>query len=78
LEGAADGARLRGAPLTVGAAVVGRVTSAAHSPVLDRAIGLGWIRRGRDGFPDELRAGNAVARVVSTPFYDREGTRVRG
>jgi sarcosine oxidase subunit alpha len=78
LEGAADGARLRGAPLTVGAAVVGRVTSAARSPVLDRAIGLGWIRRGRDGFPDELRAGNAVARVVSTPFYDREGTRVRG
>ncbi len=78
LEGAADGAGLRGAPLTVGAAVVGRVTSAARSPVLDRAIGLGWIRRGRDGFPDELRAGNAVVRVVPTPFYDREGTRVRG
>jgi len=36
------------------------------------------IRRGRDGFPNELRAGDAVARVVPTPFYDREGTRVRG
>jgi sarcosine oxidase, subunit alpha len=77
-EGAADGAALRGAPLTVGPAVVGRVTSAERSPALDRAIGLGWIRRDRDGFPNELRAGNAVARVVRTPFYDREGTRVRG
>ena len=77
-EGAADGAGLRGAPLTIGAAAVGRVTSAERSPVLDRAIGLGWIRRGRDGFPNELRAGNAVARVVPTPFYDRKGARVRG
>jgi glycine cleavage system aminomethyltransferase T/thioredoxin reductase len=77
-EGAAEGSGLRGAPLTVGAAVVGRVTSAEPSPVLDRAIGLGWIRRGRDGFPSELRAGNAVARVVPTPFYDPEGTRIRG
>jgi sarcosine oxidase, subunit alpha len=77
-EGAADGAGLRGAPLTVGTAVVGRITSAARSPVLDRTIGLGWIRRDQEGFPDELRAGNAVARVVPTPFYDRKGTRVRG
>jgi glycine cleavage system aminomethyltransferase T len=77
-EGATDGAGLRGAPLTVGATVVGRVTSAERSPVLDRAIGLGWIRRVGDGFPNELRAGSAVARVVPTPFYDREGTRVRG
>ena len=76
-EDATDGAGLRGVPLTVGSAVVGRVTSAERSPVLERAIGLGWIRRARDGFPDELRAGNTVARVVPTPFYDREGTRVR-
>jgi glycine cleavage system aminomethyltransferase T/thioredoxin reductase len=77
-EGAADGAGLRGEPLTIGGAVVGRVTSAERSPVLDRAIGLGWIRRGRDGFPNELRAGSVVARVVPTPFYDRRGERVRG
>jgi glycine cleavage system aminomethyltransferase T/thioredoxin reductase len=77
-EGATDGAGLRGAPLTVGGAVVGRVTSAEHSPALDRAIGLGWFRRGRDGFPNEFRAGDAVARVVPTPFYDPEDTRVRG
>jgi sarcosine oxidase subunit alpha len=77
-EGAADGAGLRGAPLTAGAAVVGRVTSAERSPALDRAIGLGWIRRGRDGFPNELGAGSAIARVVATPFYDPENRRVRG
>jgi sarcosine oxidase subunit alpha len=77
-EGAADGAGLRGAPLTIGAAVFGRVTSAERSPLLDRAIGLGWIRRDREGFPSELRAGNAVARVMPTPFYDRKGARVRG
>jgi sarcosine oxidase subunit alpha len=78
-EGApADGAELRGAPLTVDGSVVGRVTSAARSPVLDRGIGLGWIRGGEDGFPTELGAGSAVARIVPTPFYDPEGARVRG
>ena len=78
-EGApAEGAELRGAPLTVGGAVVGRVTSAANSASLERAIGLGWIRRGEDGFPNELGAGSVVARVVSTPFYDPLGARVRG
>jgi sarcosine oxidase subunit alpha len=56
-EGATDGAGLRGAPLTVGAAVVGRVTSAERSPALDRAIGLGWIRRGRDGVPERAASG---------------------
>jgi sarcosine oxidase, subunit alpha len=78
-EGApANGAELRGAPLTAGGTVVGRVTSAARSPVLDRAIGLGWIRRGDEGFPGELGSGSAVARVVPTPFYDPDGARVRG
>jgi sarcosine oxidase subunit alpha len=74
----ANGAELRGAPLTVGGTVVGRVTSAANSASLERAIGLGWIRWNEDGFPTELGAGAAVARVVATPFYDPEGARVRG
>jgi hypothetical protein len=46
--------------------------------VLDRAIGLGWIRSGDEGFPTELRAGSTVGRVVPIPFYDPEGARVRG
>ena len=74
----ANPAGLRGAPLTLDGAVVGRVTSAANSASLERAIGLGWIRRHEDGFPNELGAGAAVARVVPTPFYDPQGARVRG
>ena len=74
----ADAAELRGVPLTVGDSIVGRVTSSASSPVLDRAIGLGWIRSGDEGFPTELRAGSTVGRVVPIPFYDPEGARVRG
>ena len=35
-------------------------------PLLDRAIGLGLAPASRDGFPNELRAGDAVARVVPT------------
>ena len=57
-EGApADGAELRGAPLTLDGAVVGRVTSAANSASLERAIGLGWIRRGRGRVPERARRG---------------------
>ena len=65
-------------PLTAEDRVVGRITSAERSIALDRPIGLGWIRVGEGGFPSELRAGPTIARVVSTPFYDPEGVRVRG
>ena len=48
-------------------------------PGLDRTIGLGWIRREPEAtFPEVLRAGRVVARVVPTPFYDPEGDRLRG
>jgi sarcosine oxidase, subunit alpha len=78
LEFERGGAELRGVPLAVGGRIVGRVTSAARSPVLEKTIGLGWIRRAEDGgFPEELRADRIVARVVSTPFYDEEGERLR-
>jgi sarcosine oxidase subunit alpha len=77
LELERGGADLRGLPLTASGRILGRITSAAHSPSLGKGIGLGWIRRGRDGsFPAELRADGSVARVVRTPFYDAEGTRL--
>jgi sarcosine oxidase subunit alpha len=72
-----DVAELRGAPLMTDGDVVGRVTSAERSPVLDRAIGLGWIREDAASRAPDLRVGPAVARVVPTPFYDPEGSRVR-
>jgi sarcosine oxidase subunit alpha len=70
---------LRGVPLLTDGRIAGRVTSAARSPVLDRSIGLGWIRRSPEGgFPGDLRADRVPARVVSTPFYDPAGNRLRG
>ena len=71
------GAELRGVPLRADDRIVGRVTSAARSPILDRSIGLGWIRSGAEGrFPDELRAGHIRAHVATTPFYDPAGERL--
>ena len=79
LEFDRGGAELRGVPLRARDRIAGRVTSAARSPILDRSIGLGWIRRDpEDPFPEELRAGRVNARVVPTPFYDPKGDRLRG
>jgi sarcosine oxidase subunit alpha len=74
----ADASALRGQPLLVGSNVTGRITSAERSDVLGRPVGLGWIRAVGGAFPQELRAGATVARVVRPPFYDPEGARVRG
>jgi sarcosine oxidase, subunit alpha len=77
LEFEGGGAELRGVPLQVEGRIVGRVTSAARSPILDRSIGLGWIKSDPEGrFPDELRAERIGARVVPTPFYDPAGERL--
>ena len=71
------GEELRGVPLRAGDRIVGRVTSAARSPILERSIGLGWIRSGAEGrFPDELRAGHIRTHVAKTPFYDPAGERL--
>jgi aminomethyltransferase len=79
LEFDRGGAELRGVPLWMGRRIVGRVTSAARSPILHRSIGLGWIRREPGGeFPDVLRADRTTARVVTTPFLDPEGERSGG
>jgi sarcosine oxidase subunit alpha len=73
-EGAVPG---RGVPLYAGDRIVGRVTSCAESRVLQRAIGLGWLRAVDGEFPSVLRAEERTARVVPTPFYDPEGARLR-
>jgi sarcosine oxidase subunit alpha len=67
----------RGAPLYAGSEIVGRVTSCAHSASLGRAIGLGWLRSVGGEFPTTLRANEAAATVVPTPFYDPAGERLR-
>lgn len=67
----------RGVPLYFGSDVVGRVTSCARSPVLDKYIGLGWLRAVDGSFPGSLRAVDVPARVVPTPFYDPKGAKLR-
>jgi sarcosine oxidase subunit alpha len=71
-----EGAPSRGMPLSTDGRIVGRVTSCAVSPSAG-PIGLGWIRGPGGDFPAELAAGGIVARVVPTPFYDPQGSRVR-
>ncbi len=56
----------------------GYVTSSAWSPVLDRAVMLGWIRTVDGVLPDEVVIEGETARRVDLPFYDPEGVRARG
>jgi sarcosine oxidase, subunit alpha len=67
----------RGVPLVRGSDIVGRVTSCGHSPTLGHAIGLGWLQSINGEFPTELTANGVSCRVVTTPFYDPEGGRLR-
>jgi glycine cleavage system aminomethyltransferase T len=67
----------RGAPLTVGAEIVGRITSCAYSEAVGASIGLGWIRSVGGEFPARLRSNGTTAAVAPTPFYDPEGKLLR-
>ena len=74
-------------PPAEGAAVVrdrrpiGRVTSAKWSPRLERVIGLAWLPAALavDGTEFQIRLDGRTlgARVVTRPFYDPEGRRLR-
>jgi sarcosine oxidase subunit alpha len=61
---------------------VGRVTSARYSPTLGKSIGLAWVpaASARQGQPLRIRrqGSDAAATVVPTPFYDPEGTQLKG
>jgi sarcosine oxidase subunit alpha len=60
----------------------GFVTSACHSPVLGRTIGLALLERGAARLGERVTVfesgRTAVARVVSPVFYDAEGIRLDG
>ncbi|MBO9403354.1 sarcosine oxidase subunit alpha family protein [Shimia sp. R9_3] len=61
----------------------GYVTSAAYSPVLERSIGLGFLKDGANRMGETLRMVNplegkeATVEVVSAHFIDPEGGRLR-
>ena len=70
-----------GAAVVADGLPVGRVTSAKWSPTLGRAIGMAWIpaELARDSGGLRIRCDGRIerARVVSKPFYDPEGKRLR-
>ena len=61
---------------------LGRVTSARYSFASGAVVGLGWVpaESAADGQVVQVPVNGrlATARLVSGPFYDPEGTRLRG
>ncbi|MFL5779215.1 MAG: 2Fe-2S iron-sulfur cluster-binding protein [Chloroflexota bacterium] len=73
---AMDGpAPAEGSPIRSGGAIVGQVTGSWTSPLLDRALMLGWQRR--QPFVERVEIDGREAVVTPTPFYDPEGVRAR-
>ncbi len=58
-----------------GREVIGNVTGSWHSPLLGKALMLGWQRR--PPHPDRVVIDGREAVVTTTPFYDPEGLRAR-
>ena len=54
----------------------GEVTSGSHSPMLERGIGLGYVRaelaQPETELTIDVRGRNRRARVVKKPIYSRE------
>ena len=68
-------AAVEGAPIWSGGEVVGNVTGSWTSPLLGKALMLGWLRRAP--FPEMVEIDGREAVVTPTPFYDPEGHRAR-
>ena len=64
-----------GTPIWTGDDVVGNVTGSWTSPMLGKALMLGWLRR--TPFPTNVVIDGRAAQVTPTPFYDPEGHRAR-
>ena len=69
-----------GSVIRVDGDVVGHVTSSWDSPLLGRAVLMGWQKRlsgGSDRHADVAEIDGREAQVSPTPFYDPEGARAR-
>jgi sarcosine oxidase subunit alpha len=69
-------APVEGSPIWSGGEIVGNVTGSWTSPILGKALILGWQKRAP--FPNEVEIDGRRAVVTPTPFYDPEGLRARG
>jgi sarcosine oxidase subunit alpha len=70
-------APIEGSPIRSidGGEVIGNVTGSWQSPLLGKALMLGWQRR--TPFADRVEIDGREAVVTPTPFYDPEGLRAR-
>jgi glycine cleavage system aminomethyltransferase T len=69
-----------GSPIWRNGEILGHVTTSFTSPILGRAVMLGWLKRGWNGDnPDieTVEVDGRTATVTATPFYDPAGTRAR-
>ena len=64
-----------GAPIWSGGEVIGNVTGSWDSPLMGKALMLGWQRR--TPFVDRVEIDGREAVVTPTPFYDPGGHRAR-
>ena len=64
-----------GSPIWSEGEIVGNVTGSWNSPLLGKALMLGWLRR--TPFPTQVEIDGREAVVTPTPFYDPEGHRAR-
>jgi sarcosine oxidase subunit alpha len=64
-----------GTPIWSGDDLVGNVTGSWTSPLLGKALMLGWLRR--TPFPTSVVIDGREADVTPTPFYDPAGYRAR-
>jgi glycine cleavage system aminomethyltransferase T len=74
MEGAAP---VEGASIHFGSEYAGYVTSSFTSPVLGRAVMLGWLRLFAGKLPDAVMIDGRRAQRVPVPFYDKDGSRAR-
>ncbi|MDQ3553951.1 MAG: (2Fe-2S)-binding protein [Chloroflexota bacterium] len=68
-------APVEGSPIWSDGEIMGQVSSSFTSPVLGRAVMLGWLKR--SPFPGRVEVDGRSASVVQAPFYDPQGTRAR-
>ena len=70
-------APFEGSVIRYGSAYAGYLTSSFSSPLLGKAVMLGWLRLFNGKLPDEVTIDGRSARRVAVPFYDKEGARAR-
>ncbi len=70
-------APIEGATIWYEGEFAGHVTSSGWSPLLNKAVLLGWLDLFEGQLPDEVTIEGRLARRVETPFYDKEGHRAR-